>query len=239
MELLDTPNVIQSLKPNQKRAQWAYTLILLVVIFRILMTSMGLVAMQAYKDAQLGMLSASNNYQMLLICTSIFSMLYIACFLTSMVTFILWFRRAYYNISMKSNSLNDSPGAAAYSWFIPLLNLGRPFVMMKEMHNETSEILELNQVEVPFKLSITRVNLWWTLWIVCLVLGSLENNLAGDGDTIESYTLQLKWEVAILIFYIPLSILAIKMIRDYSKIEPLLKDVPDLHDAPAQTHAEI
>lgn len=48
---------------------------------------------------------------------------YVCCY----ILFILWFRRAYYNLHQVVKHLEHSEGWAAGAWFVPILNFFRPY----------------------------------------------------------------------------------------------------------------
>ncbi len=52
----------------------------------------------------------------------------------------MWFRRAYFNLHQKVSYLSHSEGWAAGSWFVPIVNLYRPYQIMKEIYVETKEL---------------------------------------------------------------------------------------------------
>ena len=59
----------------------------------------------------------------------------------SIVTFIRWFRRAYFNTHSRALNPAYEEGWAAGSWFVPILNLFRPYQIMKEIDKETSNLI--------------------------------------------------------------------------------------------------
>lgn len=85
--------------------------------------------------------------------------IYIVC----IVFFIMWFRRAYFNLSMSTRAYTEfTEGWAAGAWFVPFINLVRPFTIMKEIWVKTQEATDnLITYKKP-----TILGLWWTLWII-------------------------------------------------------------------------
>jgi len=62
--------------------------------------------------------------------------------LISAVTFIMWFRRAYFNLHSRVSKLSFTEGWAAGAWFVPIVNLGRPLNIMQELYNKTAALLK-------------------------------------------------------------------------------------------------
>ncbi|MFN0082311.1 MAG: DUF4328 domain-containing protein [Ferruginibacter sp.] len=85
--------------------------------------------------------------------------LYIVC----IVLFIMWFRRAYNNLNLSERARTKySDGWAAGAWFVPFLNLGRPFLMMQEIWEKTQEATH-NLINYK---SGKIIGWWWGIWIV-------------------------------------------------------------------------
>ncbi|TRX16514.1 DUF4328 domain-containing protein [Flavobacterium franklandianum] len=57
----------------------------------------------------------------------------IVVFILSAITFIQWFRLAYFNLHLRVNRLSYSDGWAAGCWFMPIVNLFRPYQIMKKL----------------------------------------------------------------------------------------------------------
>ena len=152
-------------------------------------------------------------------------MYYMIAHILSAVMFIQWFRRAYYNLHQKINHLSYSEGWAAGAWFVPILNLFRPYQIMKELYNETKNILLKNGLNISKSFSTNLLGLWWTLWIIGNFLGQAVFQSARSAETIDELTTMTMLNMASSIFGIPLALIAIKVIKDYSNIETLLNEI--------------
>lgn len=102
----------------------------------------------------------------------IFYLDFIIFFLT-IITFLLWFRRAYYNLhqlDLKYLKYNDTWAVA--SWFIPVINLIHPYQIMTELWEELPEVLAKKDKNITSK-SGAIVTIWWILYIVSFVVSIL------------------------------------------------------------------
>ena len=93
------------------------------------------------------------------------------------VAFLVWFHRAYVNLSIAHGTTMYAPGWAIGVWFIPVLNLWRPYFM-------TSELLPGTVDGEPADDRPSRLTTWWVLWtasgIVALLISyGLLNELPG------------------------------------------------------------
>jgi heme/copper-type cytochrome/quinol oxidase subunit 2 len=92
------------------------------------------------------------------------SVLLTLALLASMVVFIIWFYRAYKNLHLLGvRTLNHTAGWAIGAWFVPFLNLGRPYVIMREIWDESQE--QVNGDNSELNVSSALVGWWWAFWL--------------------------------------------------------------------------
>jgi hypothetical protein len=82
------------------------------------------------------------------------------------VYFLRWFRRAYANLERVGENIAYSEGWAVGAWFVPFLNLWRPYQIMKEIWYKTRQVYG-TVADEDHRL----VKIWW---IVFLIRGFLE-----------------------------------------------------------------
>ncbi|HEU4716799.1 MAG TPA: DUF4328 domain-containing protein, partial [Bacteroidia bacterium] len=114
--------------------------------------------------------------RMAIIGNGIIGLVQTVAYILSIIFFIMWFRRAYNNLHlMGSQFLTFSEGWAAGAWFVPFMNLVRPFRIMREIWNETQMLgrnpSELFTVEEP---DITAW--WWGTWLGGNIVSSIHPN---------------------------------------------------------------
>ena len=143
-------------------------------------------------------------------------------YLISAVTFIQWFRRAYANLHTVSNNLMYSEGWAAGAWFIPILNLFRPFQIMKDLYLKTNSYLS-SKVEGFKKVpNDGLINSWWALWIIGNFLGNAVLRLSMRAEDIDDFLQLTNLSMISAGLGIPTALFIIKLIKDYSKLETLM-----------------
>jgi Domain of unknown function (DUF4328) len=219
---------MKKLKPNGQRAKNAITLIWIVLTLEIISLISEYFQYGLLQNAQNGIeisieVADANDMRQRII-----GILYLIALIVSAVTFIQWFRRAYYNLQLKTNHLTYSDGLAAGSWFIPIICFYRPYQIMKELYHETKSLLMKNKINFSQVFNNSSLGLWWTLWVI--------NNLLGHfifrypTDTIDQLTEVTVASMISNIIGIPLALLAIKIVKNYSIIEPLLTNIDNYHE---------
>lgn len=140
----------------------------------------------------------------------------------SAVTFIQWFRRAYYNLHLKVDFLAHSESWAAASWFVPVISLFRPYQIMKELFHQTKLLLMKKEIITHEELPTFSLGIWWTLWIINNFIGQYVFKSSMKAETIDELTICTIADMVSSIIGIPLAIITVKIIKEYSQIEPLL-----------------
>lgn len=150
----------------------------------------------------------------------IIAYVYIAVIIICAVFFIYWFRRAYNNLSLslRANTLY-SDGWAAGCWFVPFINLYRPYEIMKEIWVKTQE-------SIPNLLNIKSsaiIGFWWVCWLVSNILANISTRFYPKEtitDYINSSYLQLVSDVIELVALV----LVISIVKQVSKMETALQN---------------
>ena len=227
--------VTVNLRPNKQRARNAIMLIWIVMGLEVVLLISGYLQYELLNQwsngGEISIESADANDSR----EQILGIVYMIAYILSSVMFIQWFRRAYYNLHQKINHLSYSEGWAAGAWFVPILNLFRPYQIMKELYNETKNLLLKNGLNISKSFSTNLVGLWWALWIIGSFLGQAVFRLSMNAETIDELTTMTMVSMASNVFGIPLGLIAIKVIQDYSNIEPLLNEINNQEEEEVET----
>lgn len=142
------------------RARWAQVLIGLVAalaLFEISATWGEIQLLQRIQDG--GFVSnseaaASNN---LVVAASV---LVLFALIAAGVVYLLWIHRSVGNLGQvrsghRSSPLRFTPGWAVGWYFVPLMNLVRPFQVMRELYEESS----------PERTGVALVGWWWAIYL--------------------------------------------------------------------------
>ncbi|GAA4757323.1 MULTISPECIES: DUF4328 domain-containing protein [Flavobacterium] len=211
------------MKPNHSRAKYAIVFIALIFIldlFSLLFDYLEYLLLTSDFNQDIVTEAENNDLRQ-----SILGILYILVYITSVVFFIRWFRRAYYNLHTKIDHLSHSEGWAAGSWFIPFICLYRPYQIMKEMYTETVDYLEDQNKKIGNQYYSYFIGFWWTLWIISNFLGRIYFKETMNADTISELLESNKLSIINTAISIPLALVTIKVIYDYSNLEKVLFNI--------------
>ncbi len=213
------------LLPNQQRAKTAILLVWLVFAMEIISlisayfqyTLLQTVA----QGGEVSMEAANANDSR----EQIIAIIYLIVYLVSAVTFIQWFRRAYYNIHQLVPYCLNTEGWAAGSWFVPILNLFKPYQIMKEIFSETNRLLSGREETESRELSISLIGWWWAFWLINGFLGQLYFRLTLKAETLDDFLTSTTIGMIGNLASIPLVIITVVIIRKYAAVEPLLHEL--------------
>jgi len=213
------------LKPNEDRAKFAIGLIWVVLILDILSLISGYLQYDLLQTFASGGEISNETIESNDSREQIIGLFYLIAFIISAVTFILWFRRAYFNLHQKINYLSHSEGWAAGSWFVPFISLYRPYQIMKELYQETADLLKRNNIRVNSNFTTSLLGWWWGLWLLSNAIGQFVFRYSNNAVTIDELTTSTIASMIGNLVSIPLALITIKVIQDYADVEPQLDKI--------------
>jgi hypothetical protein len=221
--VLGKENKINAIKPNLKRAKLAQLFIWIVMALDIISIFSSYLQYNLLKSLQndeevTDQILNSNDTR-----EQVIAILYLIVFIISAVTFIQWFRRAYYNLNIRTNC-NHSDGWASGSWFVPIIALYRPYQIMKEMWAKTTQLIK-SKTSDYIENSTVIIGLWWTLWIISNYIGKYVMKRAFKAETIENFINSTIGDIVVSIIGIPLAILTVMIIKSYSLKEEKISEL--------------
>lgn len=223
---------METLRPNAQRAKTA--IIFLYIVMALDLVNLISEYMQynllkvAANGGNINEQEASANDSR----EAILGIVYALVFITSGIFFIRWFRRAYYNLHLKADYLKHGEGWAAGAWFTPILCLFRPYEIMKELYRETDRILTRRSPGYVSKDNNTVMGLWWALWIISSFMGNFIFRSSINKQTVDGMITNTAADMILSLIGIPLGLLAIKLVKDYSNMETALAELKDEPNEP-------
>lgn len=104
--------------------------------------------------------------------------------ISNVIAVTMWMYRANANVwAMGTMGVEYTPGWTAGYWFIPFLNLVRPYQAMKEIYQASAADSATAVQGVAWKsLAVpTYVAIWWATWIICNIISRVESRMIDGG----------------------------------------------------------
>ena len=135
----------------------------------------------------------------------------------SMIFFIMWFRRAYYNLHCLSWSYTrHTEGWAAGAWFIPILNLVWPYQIMEDIWKGTQNAIRERFGE-PQSSAI--IGWWWALYLINNFFSYITSFVTGDAKGVDELITSTIVELIGEVISIAAIIVTVRMIQRTSNFE--------------------
>jgi Domain of unknown function (DUF4328) len=171
----------------------------------------------------------------------IIAVIRLGVYIAAIIVFIMWFRRAYFNLREYFN-LKEVNGMAAGAWFIPFMNLWVPFRMMKEIWNYTQAKSTEGDAQPKYESTVI-VGWWWFFWITGNIIGNIVARRIFDKDAGVQEAMNLDMITIISdIFDVVALVLIIIIVKKVSVFEERMKQNIDIQnlakDEPVQTYQE-
>jgi len=235
---------MENLRPNEQRGKIALAVIWIMLAVEVLTGISNYFEyrlLSSWADGEtvsMEAATANDSRQMLV------AILLVAVRIASIVTFIMWFRRAYYNLHLRVRNLNNTEGWAAGAWFVPIVNLYMPYQIMKELYIETFALMGNKKGEYPENYTTAYVGWWWFLWIATGIFGRIEFFAAMKAEDVAQKIDSTLMSLASCVMAIPLCLITAKVIVDYMAMEKMRlvqesnENEPDEIDPVGESHSD-
>lgn len=144
------------IRDNAGRGQMAYTVFLSLSLFSL--------AFAAFNVAYATYLQQTDFTSTAVDVFSVFQALgtvtHLILIVLSIVVFIRWLRRAYYNLAAVGIDTGQAENQAAIAWFLPIISMYRPYQITREIWQTTQRLG--TGVITPHSL----LRLWWVLFLL-------------------------------------------------------------------------
>ena len=135
----------------------------------------------------------------------------------SIVFFIMWFRRAYYNLhQLPWNNARYTEGWAAGSWFVPIINLWWPYQIMMDIWKGTQYALK-ERLGDPRPAAI--VGWWWALHLITSFYNNIAARFGWNSDEIDDLIASTKMDIIGEVISIPAILITIVIIQRTNTFE--------------------
>lgn len=215
------------LKTNHQRAKTAQLLIAMVGIVYVMSLISSYWQYSLLQEMKSGAILSQEVLETNDLREQFLAIVFFILYITSAVTFIMWFRRAYSNLHVKINHLTHPEGWAAGSWFVPFINLYRPYQIMAELYNETAELLAKKGFKRKVNLDTTFVGIWWFLWLVSNLLANIVFRMSNAATELDEFINMTALDMGSDVLGIILSLITLKVIKTYAQAESFLIHVKD------------
>jgi ABC-type multidrug transport system fused ATPase/permease subunit len=212
------------LRENDQRNKLAYAFIMAMTILSCISLCLELVGIVILNKLINGAFIEDATLDLFDTSMQINGIIYIAIFIGAIVTFIMWFRRAYFNVhDFAITPPQYTEGWAAGAWFVPILSLFRPSQIMKEIWFETIAYLQNKTPNAPMEPPMGKLNLWWGTWVTGSILANISSRLFAKSEELDEMIIGYYADGIVSILMIISGITLLQIIREYGELEKELQ----------------
>jgi len=106
------------------------------------------------------------------------ALLTVGLFVLTAIAYMVWMHRAYKNLAAFAYAPAHGTGWAIGAWIVPILNLFRPFQMVREIHTYSDPDRRFGEHVGP--QATLPMGVWWATWVVANILGRIEARMPVD-----------------------------------------------------------
>jgi hypothetical protein len=141
-------------------------------------------------------------------------------YLVTALVFCRWVHRAHANLdALGAEGLEFTPGWAVGFFFVPVMNLWKPYEAMKDLW-AASHDPERWRALSPGDL----VSVWWFLWVVGNLAGTVVLRLTGRADTIDALTRLSYFDAGLEILHVVLCLVTVRMVSEIADAQERTAD---------------
>lgn len=219
------------LRPNAERAKAATLLIWIVLAAQVVSLVSSLLQYDLLNDLQTGVAVDEDTIAFNDLRETIFAFLSTVASIVSLVMFIRWFRRAYFNLHLRAKGLRHTEGWAAGGWFVPIVSLFFPYQIMRDLFDRMRQVIIAAGIQPAAPASGALVGWWWAFWIISSLVNQAAFRINLSAETLPELQGATMLYIVLGVVEIPLALLALQVVRACSRLEAQLAALPPLNSA--------
>ncbi len=219
-------SVYDSYRPIRELSHWLINFLIGIAVLSVVSFGSGLLQQRLLAQIQQGVqvpqeiVEANDNRQFVI------GMMELGSIVTTGILFLTWMRRAYNNVpAFGMEGPAYSPGWAVWGFFVPFLNLVRPYQVMKELWRASDPGVRPGPGWVNARVS-PLVGWWWGMYLIMNFMATIVMRVVLDGGTTAA-DLRLVTQLDALssALTIPAAVLAAGVVREIMVKQAQKRDI--------------
>jgi hypothetical protein len=216
---------VVELKDNSARARISILVFGLICAINIVAVISGYFEYELLESIRMGVYINEDEAKLNDLRQAFIGILQSIIYFISIVVFLLWFRRAYENLHILGiDYLEFRTNMAVWGFFIPVINLFRPFQIMKEIWIESQEQIRTLIPDATINTSTYLVGIWWGLFLLTNFIGNISFRSMFRTDTIQDLIHSTQAYIVSDFMDVPAALVTLILILNVSKVEKKLKE---------------
>ncbi len=139
----------------------------------------------------------------------------IVALLITAILFLTWMHRVHKNLpALGASQLKYSPGWAVGSWFVPIMNLFRPYQVMQEIWRcSDPHMLSVAGYKANMVGGSSLVGWWWAFWILAGIAGQIGFRVAMSAQDMQTLLISSWATLGSDLLSLPCGLMVILIVR--------------------------
>lgn len=208
------------IKPNDKRAQSVIVVFYLYLCVAIVFGLFSVYTSYFYSSLANGTYYSEQTIGLVSIGEVAIGLATFSANIACIVLFILWFRRAYANLNRAGlHATSETDVWVFWAFVVPIVNLYRPYQMMKETWNKTLQSNKTLNENYNIDRGAAFIGLWWAWFFLSRIVNQISVRMGFSVETVEDYILSSNFDIFTSVFDILGVFITIFMIKRISSVE--------------------
>lgn len=144
------------------------------------------------------------------------ALLHLAIFVITAVLFLMWLHRAYRNLhALGARPLETTPGWAVGYFFIPFVNLVKPFHVVRELWNKSDPQAQSHEGFGNFPQGTPAlIGWWWAFWVIANISARVADRIVGNAETVGAMIMAARLGIVADALFVVAAVLAILVVKN-------------------------
>ncbi len=208
------------IKPNDKRAKSAIIVFYVYLCVAIVFGLFSIYTSYLYSDIASGSTYSERTINLVSVGEGAIGLAVMSANIACIVLFILWFRRAYANLNRVGlHVTTETDGWVFWGFVVPILNLFRPYQMMKETWNKTLLTNKTLNDNYDINRGAAFIGLWWAWFFISRIVNQISLRMGLRVETLDDYILSANFDIFASVFDVLGVFVTVFMIKRIASVE--------------------
>jgi hypothetical protein len=205
---------MEEIKPNDKRAKVTVIVFYVIIAVNAVYLLFSLYSKSFYTNIANGVYYTDQSIMLVAGGEMAMGIAHFSANLVCIIMFVMWFRRAYENLNrIGKYGTQTSDSMAFWGFVIPILNLFKPYQMMKEVWHKTQQTTRDINDEYEHSQSAGFILIWWLCFVVLRFVNQISVRMNLKAETYEDFASNTSFDMFASILDIVCALLTIYMIK--------------------------
>ncbi len=201
---------------------WSKYIVFVTVVVNLIVSYFFLDFLYALADGANYSESAFHDIESL---ANILNIFHAGIAILSFILFVTWFYKSYANLENVVDNLEHKKGWIIGAWFVPFVNLYKPYKIMKDMYLKVQGILNYKESYHKDSISTSVIGWWWATFLTSSLTSEISEAFFKHAESIDIVIIGSYINLVSIIIAVAYVVLSIKLIKDYAIVESVIADM--------------